>query len=67
MANLFLEFSFVSFVDSLISDAAYKSGAILAYFMKKKDKQRAWRKWIDVKNDGFAQSALAKKDNKDKV
>ena len=46
------------------TEKAYKEGAVLAYFMKKKDKQRAWRKWFDVSLAKFSQTELNKKDSK---
>jgi len=46
------------------SDEAYKQGAVLAYFMSKKDKQRAWRKWYECKDANFDAATLTKKDSK---
>jgi len=43
---------------------AVKSGAILSYFMSKKDKMKAWKKWLDVREEGFHHNALDKKDSK---
>ena len=37
------------------------------YFMSKKDKMKAWKKWLDVREEGFHHNALDKKDQSFKI